>query len=366
MMNCPKVVLDTQKLRKNIRCIKGLCHSENVSLAGVVKGANGIEKVNEIFIEEGVEIISSSRISHIRKVRQVGKAMGKTNFETMLIRIPMKTEIDEVVSFCDISLNSEIEVLRELNREAEKVGRVHKVIIMFDLGDLREGFFEVKEGISCALEVEHSLKNLELLGIGTNLGCYGAIKVTEDKMLDLIAIAEEIEEKIGRKLKFLSGGGTTALPLLLDGTMPDRINLLRIGEAMLLTQDLKEDWGHILKDCSQDAFTLHMEVIEIKNKATYPIGEIALDGFGQKHTYEDRGVRKRALLAGGKVDYGLPEMLIPVEKGVAIVGASSDHTIIDVEDMERELKVGDVLEFQLTYATLVYSTGSADIGLEIV
>ena len=118
------------------------------------------------------------------------------------------------------------------------------------------------------------------------------------------------------------------------------------------TRDLKEDWGHILKDCSQDAFTLHMEVIEIKNKATYPIGEIALDGFGQKHTYEDRGVRKRALLAGGKVDYGLPEMLIPVEKGVAIVGASSDHTIIDVEDMERELKVGDVLEFQLTYAKI--------------
>ncbi len=48
--------------------------------------------------------------------------------------------------------------------------------------------------------------------------------------------------------------------------------------------------------------------------------------------YEDRGVRKRAIIALGKVDYGAPEDLVPLSKGISVIGASSDHTILDVKD----------------------------------
>ena len=185
-------------------------------------------------------------------------------------------------------------------------------------------------------------------------------------MDELVRIGEQIERKIGRPLEVISGGGTTAIPLILGDTMAEKVNFLRVGEAILLAQDLKDEWGHILKECSQDTFNLQMEIIEIKDKATYPIGEIACDGFGQKNQYEDKGIRKRALLAGGKVDYGFPDMLIPKLKGVSIVGASSDHTIVDIEDVEVDLKIGDILDFQLTYATLVYGTSSADVDFKVV
>ena len=279
----------------------------------------------------------------------------------MLIRIPMLSEIEEVIKITDISLNSEIEVLKALNTEAKKQNKIHKVILMKDLGDLREGFFEEKDIIEAADLVENELSNLYLSGIGTNLGCYGAVVATVDKLNELVNTAEKIEKKIGRKLDYISGGATTSLPRILENNMPKRINLLRIGEGILLAKDLKDLWGYDMSYMYQDVFKLECEVIEVKNKPTHPVGEIFVDAFGNKPVYEDRGIRKRALLAIGKVDYAYLDELIIKEKGAFIVGASSDHTIIDVEESKKDIKVGDIIEFDLCYATLVYVTNSPNI-----
>ena len=112
-----------------------------------------------------------------------------------------------------------------------------------------------------------------------------------------------------------------------------------------------------------DTFTLRAEVVEVKDKPTYPIGELAIDAFGRKPTYVDRGVRRRALLALGRADVGDLENLLPREPGLTVIGGSSDHCIVDVEDCPRRLQVGDIVEFSLCYSHMLYATSRSDMRL---
>ena len=170
----------------------------------------------------------------------------------------------------------------------------------------------------------------------------------------LCSIAEEIETKIGRKLDVISGGATSSIPLIIDGIVPKRINNVRIGEGIVLARDLQDFWGYNMDYMNRDAFILKAQVIEIKDKPTYPIGEIFMDAFGLAPEYEDKGVRKRALLAVGKQDFGSHDKLIPRKEGIKIVGSSSDHLIIDIEDCKDEIKIGSILEFEMYYQAMLY------------
>jgi predicted amino acid racemase len=255
--------------------------------------------------------------------------------------------------------------LRALNESAGAIGRCHKVILMVDLGDLREGFWDRDELLNAALLVENELPNLYLSGVGTNLGCYGSIDPTVEKMNDLIACAEMIEAKIGRRLDILSGGASTSLPRIFEHDMPERINQLRIGEAIIMAKDAQDLFGYDMSFMYQDAFVLQAEVIEVKDKPSHPVGEITFDAFGTKQVYEDRGIRRRALLGIGKVDYAFPDMIYPMEEGTPVIGASSDHTILDIEDAAREIKVGDIISFTLCYASIIFATNSPNVKIVI-
>lgn len=352
----PKLVVDLGKLRHNIEKVQRLCNDQGIEVAGVIKGCTGLLPCVQQFDHAGCRFLASSRLEQLEPLKENG-----VQTELMLIRIPMLSEAEDVVRITDISLNSEIRVLQELNRQARIQDRKHKVILMVDLGDLREGFWDRDELMEAATMVEYELHNLELAGIGTNLGCYGAIAATAEKLQELVAVAEQIEAKIGRELEFISGGATSSLPRVLEHNMPSRINLLRIGEGILLAKDLQDLWGYEMDYLYRDAFVLRAEVIEVRDKPSHPVGTISVDAFGHTPVYEDRGIRKRALIALGKVDFAYPDELIPKEAGVTVLGASSDHTILDVEDAERDIQVGDILEFELCYATMVFITNSDNI-----
>ncbi|MDD2190067.1 MAG: alanine racemase [Eubacteriales bacterium] len=354
----PMVEMDLVKFRNNVDQAVMRCSKIGISLAGVIKGFTGIPEGARVFADAGCKFIASSRLEQIQRAIDYG-----VRASYMLIRIPMLSEISEVIRITDISLNSEVAVLKSLNEEALKQDKTHKVILMTDLGDLREGFWDKKELLDAAILVENELSGLELAGIGTNLGCYGSVKATPEKMNELIADAEMIEEAIGRRLDIISGGATSSFPMVINGTMPPRINNLRIGEGIILAKDLKDLYGLDMSFMHQDIFTLKAEVIEVKNKPTYPKGELAFDAFGKAGTYEDRGIRKKALLGIGKVDFAYLDMIYPRDKGAKIIGASSDHLIIDIEDMERKLKVGDIMEFDLSYAAIVFTTNSQNVKI---
>jgi len=357
----PTLEINLNKVQENIKYMVDLCSAKGISVAGVVKGFNAMPEVVEQFASAGCSYIASSRMDQIIKL--AGYGIDKP---LMMIRIPMFSEIEELVEFASISLNSELETLDIIESECEVQGKKHKVILMLDLGDLREGVMDEEEFINLAVYVENNLKNVKLYGVGTNLGCYGAIKPTVENLGRLCRVAEIIESKINRKLEMISGGATSSLPLVIDGKMPKRVNNLRIGEGALLAKDLEEFWGYDMKNLHNDTFVLKAQVVEIKNKPTHPIGKIFIDAFGNTPTYKDSGIRKRALLAVGKQDFGSHDKLIPQKQGVKIVGSSSDHLIIDIEDCSVETKLGDILCFLMYYPPMMYLSGYLGITKKII
>jgi predicted amino acid racemase len=357
----PSLEINLAHLQHNVATIVEKCGSCGIQVAGVVKGAAGLPEVSKAFDLGGVAFIASSRLEQLEDAINAGieKPM-------MLIRTPMISEAKDVVRLASISLNSELEVIKALNEEAKKQGKLHKVILMADLGDLREGYWDQDELVDVAEYIENRMINIQLVGVGTNVGCYGSVCPTPQKLEELVKIAEKIEARISRELEYISGGATSSLMRIWDGNMPKRINLLRVGEGILLARDLEVFYGYDMKELHQDVFRLKAEVVEVKNKATYPVGELAVDAFGHKPVYVDRGMRKKALLAMGKVDYCNPLDLIIMEKGIEIIGASSDHTIVDIEDAEKNYKVGDIMTFDMCYGTMVYLAGSRNVHIKFV
>lgn len=357
----PCVEVNLPHLKHNVEKIAALCAGAGIQIAGVVKGASGLPEIARAFEEGGAVMLASSRIEQLADLNKAGLQKPK-----MLIRIPMLSEAASVVADADISLNSEQCVVEALNREAQRQGKCHGVIMMADMGDLREGYWDKQELIAVCEYIEKALPNIHLAGVGFNVGCYGSIVPTTEMLSELVAIAEEIEKRIGRTLEYISGGATGSLMRVLDGTVPARINLLRIGECALLARDLDVFYGYDMSWLYQDVFRLKAEVIEVKRKPSHPVGKIAVDAFGHRPQYVDRGMRKRAVLAMGKVDYADMNELIPLEKGVEIIGASSDHTIADIERAQRDYQVGDIMEFGVKYATLVFLTASHNVHMEYI
>ena len=321
-----------------------------------------MHEVAESMIRAGVEQIGTSQIEHVVNCKRVG-----IDVPFVMIRVPGYSEIADVVRFFDFSLQSELKTVISMNAECIKQNKEHGVIMMIDLGDLREGYWDTTEFVRDCLFVEDSLSNIELTGIGVNLGCYGAIKPTTEKMNELIVIARTVEQKIGHALKVVSGGATTSYPLVHSGIMPSGINHLRIGDNILLSRGLQTNWKiHDMDYLDMTAFVLRAEVVEVKTKPSYPQGEFAFNAYGKKPDYHDIGIRKRALIAMGESDVGDVSGLIPLENGVFIVGGSSDYIILDITEAERIIQVGDLVDFYPRYMNLLHSSASYKIRKTIL
>lgn len=359
MRQYPQLEFDLALLRSNADAVISRCRGMGIRVCGVIKGVDGLPEAARVLRAAGAEELGTSRLEQVAKCRAAG-----VPGPWLLIRIPGLTELPDVVALCETSLQSEWPTLLALEEECLRQNKTHRVIVMTDLGDLREGFWDKKELVDVCERVERDLPHVQLAGIGVNLTCYGSTKPTPEKMNELVGLARQVEQRIGRKLEIVSGGATSSFTLVHWGTMPAGVNHLRIGEAILLGKDLQVDWG--IRDMDylrMDALTLRAEVVEVKDKPTYPIGEFAIDAFGRKPVYEDRGIRRRAILALGRADVGELESLIPREPGMTVIGGSSDHCIVDVEDCPRRLQVGDIVEFSLCYSHMLYATARSDMHI---
>ncbi len=346
----PYIVCDLNKLRDNLAALKERCQIYNVAIAGVIKGFNGITEIAKVY-EDYVEYLASSRLEQLRQIKEDG-------LETplMAIRISMPDEVEDLVDLCQISLQSDPSVIELINEAAKRQGKIHKIVLMADLGDLREGFWNKDHLYEEAEKIENEYKNLYLAGVGTNLGCYGSIMATPEKLQELVDIAREVEKRIGRKLDIVSGGASSSLLTLFDGKFPKGINQLRLGESVLMGLGT---WGLDLDFLHEDVFELWTQVVEVEMKPSFPVGERSVDAFGNVVEYEDIGIHKRALVAIGKLDYGNdPMTLKPLDKNIRVLGASSDHTILDVTKAGSEIEVGDIIKFTVSYGNLIYLTNT--------
>ena len=224
-----------------------------------------------------------------------------------------------------------------------------QIILMIDLGDLREGLlFPDREAIYRAADAAKAERGVELLGVGTNLTCYGAIIPDENNLGELCDIADELRARTGLPIPIVSGGNTSSLGLLKRGLVPEGVNHLRLGESILLGNDTAA--CRVMNGLYGDAFTLATRLIEVQRKPSVPIGESGANAFGEHPTFESLGEQMRGICKIGRQDT-VADGLTPRDSDIKIIGASSDHLIVDLTHA-KEYRVGDVLEFTPDYGAL--------------
>lgn len=353
----PELIINLSSIYNNAKVIKQLCSDNNITLCSVVKGCNALPEILDTLYEAKIDFWGSSRLDQIITIKN--KHFRKPIW---MLRTPPISLATELVNYSDAALVSEVDTLIALNDAASYANKKYGIILMADVGDLREGWWP-KESMYAVGSTIKKLKNLDILGVGMNVSCYGSVMPTELNTTELIEISNKMSEILDKDFKIISGGNTTTLRLLNNSSLPDKINNLRIGEAILLGRDLGQLWNSPIKNTVTDTFVLRAEIVEIKNKPSYPIGELYVDAFAQKPSFVDRGIRKRALLYVGKADFFDPHLLVPVEEGLTILGASSDHLIIDIEDYKGNLRVGSFLEFQMFYGAMLGLTNSSDVSI---
>lgn len=336
----PRIIINKDKYRHNLKYLLDICHKKGLSVMGVSKVFCADQSLIDIMIEEKVDYIADSRIENLANIT--------TEIPKVLLRLPSIGNSKQVVTYSDISLNSEIATIKELNKYANELNKVHGIIIMIDLGDLREGIFDETELIETVKETI-KLENILIKGIGTNLTCFGGIIPNPETLQKLLIFKRLIEYNFDIKLEIISGGNSSNLELVLSDNIPQGINNIRLGESIVLGRETA--YGSYLDNMFNDVFTLEAEVIEVKRKPSFPIGEIGMNAFGQIPNFEDKGTMTRAILSIGKQDVDHKE-LIPYDS-VQILGSSSDHIIVDISDSYSVYEVGDIMSFMLTYSSIL-------------
>ena len=336
-MHYPRIEINLEKIKSNTEIMVKACKKRGISVAGVTKVFCGNPDIARAYIEGGGELLADSRVENFKKLSELP-------IPKMLLRIPAKSQVEDVVRFADISLVSEPSIVKELSMEALKQNKTHSIILMIDLGDLREGIFfedEVYEAIDEIL----ALPEIMFQGIGTNLSCYGGVIPTEEILEKRLNIKDKIKSQYKLSVPIVSGGNSGVLSLFEKAQMPDEINQLRLGAALTMGIGLNDE---PIPGLFGDAFPLLTEVIEIRNKPSVPVGEIGLDAFGNKPTFKDKGIRRRAICNIGRQDID-PKNLIPTDSSIEVLGGSSDHLILDVTRSEKSYAIGDIISFHVTY-----------------
>ncbi len=341
-MAYPEIVIDLAKLTHNARLVCEKAAAQNIKVAGVTKACLAHEAVARAMVAGGVRELADSRLENLEHLRRLGLGV-----QLMLLRIPGLSRVKDTVALADTSLNSEYEVMSALGEEAKRRDKQHRVIIMVDLGDLREGVLP-KEVVPLARQVSKT-RGLRLRGLGVNLACYGGVTPSEENLHQLVELAENVERETGTKLEVVSGGNSSSLGMLFNQQIPPGISHLRIGEGILLGRETVA--RNPLPDTYQDAFVIRAEVVEVHVKPSLPRGTVGQDAFGHVPNFEDKGPMIRAIVALGRQDVP-SDGIYPLDGRVQVIGASSDHLILDA-GKKPGIKVGDIVKFGLNYGGLL-------------
>ena len=335
----PRVEISLSQIRENTKKLSELYMQKGISLMGVTKAVLGEPSIAKAMIQGGVKFIADSRIENIQKMKSAGIS---TQF--VLLRTPL-SQAESIVKNADISLNTEIETLKKLSYHAKGQNKIHQVIIMVELGDLREGILPCD--LPQLVRKTLSLPHIKIIGIGCNLACYGGIKPDDKNMRELSELVDLIEKEFQIDLEIISGGNSANFEWFKSSQEVGRVNNLRLGESILL--GCETVGRKVIPGLHTGAFQLIAEVIESKRKASVPLGEICQDAFGNVPGFLDRGDHQRVIIALGRQDVQVSNL--KSNNKLKMIGSSSDHIILDGEN--HNLEVGDEIRFSLDYSGLL-------------
>ncbi len=359
-MNC--ININIEALHHNLQMISGLMARQGAHWSVVTKCLCGHEETLRALWVMGVRSMCDSRLDNLSAIQRAAPGMEK-----WYLRLPHLSVADEIVSLADISLNTEIEVIRALGEAAKRQSKIHNIIIMIELGDLREGI--LPSSLVGFYEQVFNMPAIQVVGIGAQLGCLAGSIPNVDQVAQLILYRELLELKFHHKLQFISAGSSIFLPLLYQGRLPRSLNHFRIGEALFLGTDLVS--GGRLEGLRDDVVILEAEVAEIKEKNLVPLCEVGAStpfhGISpcppEGHSPGKRGYR--ALVTVGEIDTDVAG-LTPLNPSFQIAGASSDITVVNIGENKEQVQLGGTIKFKCSYSSFVRLMNDSYISKRVV
>lgn len=336
----PRLEIHLDKIVHNAKVLKKLFARKGIEVTAVVKGVTANIAIANALVNSGITTLADSKIANIKKMKE-----ANINATFLLIRTPALSEIKDVVKYAHISMNTEIEVVRALSREAIHQNKVHSIIIMVEMGDLREGL--MRKDVPEFIRQVQPLKGVQIVGIGTNFACLSGAIPTEQKMRSFSSFVESIQKQFSLSLPYVSGGNSANYQWFIKTKDTGTINNIRLGESILLGKETVD--GTPIPNLYDDAFRFVAEVIESKRKPSRPLGKNKGNFVGEQVTFQQRGTIRRAILAVGRQDVFVSGLtpLLPVE----IIGSSSDHIVLNCGNLL--LKPGDEVPFSVNYEALL-------------
>lgn len=330
------------RLKHNYQFLDKLFMKNNTEWGVVTKMLCGNKFYLQQLIDLGIVQMHDTRLTNLKAIKELAP-----DIQTVYIKPPPKRSITKLIKYADVSFNTDLSVIKLLSEEAVRQKKKHKIIIMIEMGDLREGV--MGDDLLEFYGKVFKLPNISIVGIGTNLNCLNGIMPSQDKMVQLALYKQLIEVKFNRKIPWVSGGTTVAVPMLIKHQIPKSINHFRIGEALYFGKDIFTDG--IIKGMRSDVFRLFTEIIELHEKPMIPTGEQMENPSGVKTEFDKADIGKTSYRA--IIDIGLlecnPQFLIPEDDSVKIIEASSDMLVLDLGRNTKKYKVGDLVSFQLKY-----------------
>lgn len=346
-----QLIIHKDKIKSNIQRLSDFFEEHGKSWSLITKVFSGDKSfLKNILTEEVIQKINAvgdSRLTSLKNLKEVNPEM-----RTIYIKPPAAIYAKDVVKYADISLNSSYRTIKALNEAAKEADVVHQIIIMIELGELREGV--QRDDILSFYEKVFSLEHIDVIGIGSNLGCMYGVEPTFDKLLQLSLYRELISLKFNKELKFVSGGTSITLPLIERDVVPKDINHFRVGEAAFFGMSPLENKRFM--NLHTDTFEFQANIIELEEKKLVPDGVISDANIGHTIDYDEQDIHQKSFKA--ILDFGLLDVdqndLTAIDEEISFVGITSDMLVIDIgtnqtKEGKTRYKVGDKVDFKVNY-----------------
>lgn len=330
------------KLKHNYNHLNKVFQEHHIDWGVVTKLLCGDELLLQEVLALGVREIHDSRVTNLKAIKKVAP-----DVQTVYIKPSPKKSIPEIVQYADVSFETELETIRMLSDEAVRQGKTHKIIIMIEMGDLREGV--MGDDLIDFYNSVFEFPGISVIGLGANFNCLHGVMPTRDKLVQLCLYKQLIEATFNKKIPWVSGGTSVTIPLLFSHQLPSGVNHFRVGEALFFGLNLFT--GETFEGMHDDVFELEAEIIELTEKPMVPSGVLAENPSGESFEIDESLYGKtshRAILDLGLLDIN-PRFLLPKQGKLNVLGASSDMLVVELGENENNCKVGDTLRFNLRY-----------------
>lgn len=348
------LTIHSKRVIENIRKLNNYLEENNIKWTLITKMLNGYKPILEKLLFDGelqrLHSVGDARISNLKAIKEIAP-----DIVTMYIKPPAFNQVKNVIKYADISLNSNIQTLEKLDLEAGKAGKIHRVVVMIEMGELREGI--LRENIIKFYSRAFDLKNINIIGLGTNLGCMYGVEPTYDKLIQLSLYKQLIESMFGKKMELVSGGSSITLPLISRKKVPKEVNHFRIGETVFLGVSPLNNKR--FKNLSTTAFDFSGEILEFEKKGNVPDGNIGEAAIGQTAGFDNENYHEswRCIVDFGEIDVDVNNLTLK-DKKLNFVGTTSDMTVFDMEEESKNYRVGDKIHFQPNYMAIARLTNS--------